>query len=815
MTTAAKITAAQWQASAALFSSLCDPAQRALSYRALITAGRPLLFASRANACYPPSITGPDHYAQHAWLITRRLDALTALQSSSSAGRPADYSNAAFGALGRHNFMLGMDAEQGQGQDHARQRAFAQACLSEKNSGETHALCTISLRAAAVLPLKKGQFDGVQLAEQAALRFVACWFGFAQSDLPLLQACTRKASHALSYQTFARHFATDPLAIADNSVAMAALSRRAAELIDLFAYQHTAQQRDAFKALATELQELRDFEPERVFEPWPAPAGYAGSGSASTHSGPTPERPLSAFEPVMRRMSGLLKTGQSPYGGTDLANLVTGLIAGTVGNVVSSVALALRCLFADDQRLQAAIAAAGQDWLAHGHRAGPDAALTPFIWEALRLDPPVAFLPRRSTRAITLNGVPIAPGSELLIAVGAATRDHPAWDDADCFKPERYARPGQAGTPAHDPLIFGGEPDDPATGRSSSFLHQCIGQHVAMPLLTHIVRQMLLLPGLAEAINPRDGKPLGLSQQWAYHCLSYPLVYHRHALLRHSALLLLMDLQSPSQSHAQALLEQQQKILLDALQQSGCVHFAAVLLLNNNTQLALFAFIDQDINNHLPQLAQALGPVLSPLLAHVRHAPPLPVAQHPWEFEQALRRFNLAPVGDYVFCAYPNASLAMVQQEFGHQAARLGPAQHPLLVSMPIKAPVGEHSQQLKQVIQYGAPRIEKMLLESRHVHFACFVLLNGDSELMLFTVFDRGFEPYVEHFALQVGSLFDRLFEHMLHAPPAPVDEFPQDFVELIRRFDRSPEASLFFSAQANAEAAQIQRAFTRKAWP
>ena len=53
MNTAAKITAAQWQASAALFGSLCDPAQRALSYRALITAGRPLLFASRANACYP------------------------------------------------------------------------------------------------------------------------------------------------------------------------------------------------------------------------------------------------------------------------------------------------------------------------------------------------------------------------------------------------------------------------------------------------------------------------------------------------------------------------------------------------------------------------------------------------------------------------------------------------------------------------------------------------------------------------------------------------------------------------------------------
>jgi hypothetical protein len=83
----------------------------------------------------------------------------------------------------------------------------------------------------------------------------------------------------------------------------------------------------------------------------------------------------------------------------------------------------------------------------------------------------------------------------------------------------------------------------------------------------------------------------------------------------------------------------------------------------------------------------------------------------------------------------------------------------------------------------------------------------------MLLTVFDRGFDPYVEHFALQVGSLFDRLFENMVHAPPMPVDEFPQDFVNLIRRFNQAPEANFFFSAQPNAEAAQIQYAFTRKA--
>jgi hypothetical protein len=52
-----------------------------------------------------------------------------------------------------------------------------------------------------------------------------------------------------------------------------------------------------------------------------------------------------------------------------------------------------------------------------------------------------------------------------------------------------------------------------------------------------------------------------------------------------------------------------------------------------------------------------------------------------------------------------------------------------------------------------------------------------------------------------------------MVHAPPMPVDEFPQDFVNLIRRFNQAPEANFFFSAQPNAEAAQIQYAFTRKA--
>jgi cytochrome P450 len=809
MAKGATFTGNSWVAGAALFADLCDDARRATLLRALITQGKPTPFASRASTTYTPQGNGPDDYEQTAWLISERAQAEAALRCDADPKGTPQYSNAPFGALGRSNFMLGMDTTQGSG-DHARQRHFAIRCL-KLDPEEIHGLCTISLRAAAVLPLKKREFDAVSLAEQAALRFVAFWFGFAQSDLPLLEACTRKATHALSYQTFARHFATDPFALPENTAAMGALTRRTAELIDLLVHQHTAQQRDEFKAIHRELDELKAFEPDSVFEPWPAPPPCHPSNPTGAPSAPA--RPLAGFTPVMHLLAGrdLAVGGNNPYGGTDLAAIVTGLIAGTVGNVVGAVCLALQCFFEEPAHLKAAQDAAAQDWLKHGHRAGEDAELTPYIWEALRLNPPVAYLPRRTTRLLVVGGIEIPADSELVIAVGAATRDQPANTLPDTFNAARWT-----GCVPYDPLIFGGEPNNPITGRPSSFLHQCLGQHVAMPLVTHIVRQVLMLPGLAETINPRDSQPFGLTRQWGYHCLSYPLTYHRFELLRHSPLLLMMDLKAPTQQHADALrslLHQQQPELTQALQRSGHVHFASFLLLENDTRLALLAFIDQDINDHLPHLAGNLGPVLAPLLPHIRDAPPLPVQQHPWEFAEALRRFNVAPVGDYVFSAYPNASLAMIKHQFAHAPARVGAAQHPLLVSMPVKPPTAVHAEQLKRVIQVGAPRIEKMLRESKHVHFACFVLLENDSQLMLLTVFDRGFDPYVEHFALQVGSLFDRLFEHMVHAPPMPVDEFPQDFVNLIRRFNQTPEANFFFSAQPNAEAAQIQRAFTRKA--
>jgi hypothetical protein len=134
-------------------------------------------------------------------------------------------------------------------------------------------------------------------------------------------------------------------------------------------------------------------------------------------------------------------------------------------------------------------------------------------------------------------------------------------------------------------------------------------------------------------------------------------------------------------------------------------------------------------------------------------------------------------------------------------------AQWCLNVAMRIKSPVRENADQLRQIIRAGAPRIERVLRESRHVHFAWFELIESDTVLVLHTVYDGPFDAYVQHFALRAGDLFDALFSCIEDPPPMPVDKFPHEFAAHLRRYDRAPALGYFFSAYPGSEVARIVR--------
>ena len=123
---------------------------------------------------------------------------------------------------------------------------------------------------------------------------------------------------------------------------------------------------------------------------------------------------------------------------------------------------------------------------------------------------------------------------------------------------------------------------------------------------------------------------------------------------------------------------------------------------------------------------------------------------------------------------------------------------------MRLKSPVRDNADRVREVIRAGAPRIEEALRESRHVHFAWFELIESDTVLVLHTVYDGPFSAYIQHFALKVGDLFDALFECIENPPPMPVDEFPDEFVAHIQRYDRAPAMGYFFSAYPRSEVAQ-----------
>lgn len=135
-------------------------------------------------------------------------------------------------------------------------------------------------------------------------------------------------------------------------------------------------------------------------------------------------------------------------------------------------------------------------------------------------------------------------------------------------------------------------------------------------------------------------------------------------------------------------------------------------------------------------------------------------------------------------------------------------AQQPLNAAYRVRHPAHEHAPKLRDIIRHGAARIERVLRESRHVHFAWFQFLEDDHLLVLHTVFDGDFDAYLQHFALVVDDLFDALFEHLEDAPPRPVADHPEEFVASIRTHHRAATEDFFFSAYPQTTTPQIVRA-------
>ena len=81
------------------------------------------------------------------------------------------------------------------------------------------------------------------------------------------------------------------------------------------------------------------------------------------------------------------------------------------------------------------------------------------LLETGRLEPPVQFLGRKTTRDVTLHGTTIPKGASVLLLMAAGNRDERAFPDPDAFRLDREL--------VKQPLTFGMGP------------HACMGKHLA------------------------------------------------------------------------------------------------------------------------------------------------------------------------------------------------------------------------------------------------------------------------------------------------------------------------------------------------
>jgi hypothetical protein len=102
---------------------------------------------------------------------------------------------------------------------------------------------------------------------------------------------------------------------------------------------------------------------------------------------------------------------------------------------------------------------------------------------------------------------------------------------------------------------------------------------------------------------------------------------------------------------------------------------------------------------------------------------------------------------------------------------------------MPLADPSPVGRAQLIQKLAGAVPEVVAGLNNTAVVHFARFTIVDGN--LCMFSMYDGDFSNYIRDFIYNIGEAFDALLAFVKDPPLLPVEEFPDAFIEWVRRHD------------------------------
>jgi hypothetical protein len=545
----------------------------------------------------PPRKPPPRQGHAKVALISSKADVTTALS------HPDKFGNIPYAELGGASFMLALDplpAGSGGTDWHGEQQRVALAAIGTLNVAQLRQAADCAVKQAEILSLQGPNFDLADFAEQAALRYFGLLFGFSTGDHVILEDAARRGYRALQYLIVGRHFTSEPTTLPAAQQALARLSTRCSALMDEYARLERSPRKPPRPTGAPPA----NFNWPDGVQPW-ADLQLSGLG-----------------DPLLRILPGLA----GKLSGQDLCSLVGGLLVGTVGNVRTSLCLMLEQLFLPaNETLMRDLRNLAYD----------DTAPLPARWSTalhalMAKAPPVPFLPRRALNPVPMQGATVDAGIDCIIAIRPST-------DAGC----PWGNPGMA---------------SPAT-------HACLGQGLIEPLLVALLQRTVKLPGLEQRLDPLDGQALAPERLWGMGCSRYLLHYRRDKVLKQQPLIVVMRIKAPVAENAERLrhvISGGAPRIKWALDNSSHVHMAWFEFMENDSLLALRTVYDGDFDAYIQHFALKDGDLFDQLFECIEGAPPMPVAEHPNEFVETIRRYNRAPAAGFFYCAYPRTEVTRI-----------------------------------------------------------------------------------------------------------------------------------------------------------
>lgn len=130
------------------------------------------------------------------------------------------------------------------------------------------------------------------------------------------------------------------------------------------------------------------------------------------------------------------------------------------------------------------------------------------------------------------------------------------------------------------------------------------------------------------------------------------------------------------------------------------------------------------------------------------------------------------------------------------------PIQNPLTLVMKAKSAESwtelRHAVETLQSMPDDENKIVLALNKIGTVHFARFAFLEDTQQLLVITTYDGDFETYINDFVNVIGDIFNALLAYVADAPPLPVQEHRQEFLDYIRAGDLR-SVGKFYSAYPN----------------